>query len=710
MLPGVVAGALLAFVHGVGEFVASVLIYTSETAPISVEINNRMYSFEVGTAAAYGMLQVVLIFVVMVVSGRLEGGRRSQSGGGQVDGVSAAWPTGGGLVPASRIPGGELAAVAEAADFAVLPVGAVEWHGPHLPLGTDLILAEGFAAESAISGGDGAAAPGDGGATPPGDRATAAGPRGVLFPAVPYAACPGQTRPWPGTVSIRPEIAVGYLADVIEGIVAAGFPRLLIVNGHDANMSTVRAAMEWVSGRRTASLLLVNWFQLVTPAETAELYGPLPARGHGGAYETSGVLGFDPDAVRLDARRRPAAEAEAAGDPPVRAGGVPARPVAGLVRAHLAGQRGGRPAGPASSPGPGCAKSSPPGWPPRCPPRPPTRRCPPSGTGRGRATDRAGRRTRAQDAPDRRPWTRHRRLPPALPHRGRRDDPACEHAAHNAPSGEHERAVRRRRFRPVRAAVAAGVGFPDPEPPAERWQDEADRWAEELRAVNVRWAVFVTAAATTPSPTWWTATPTCCLASPTATRTGRTPPPSWNRRHRARPARAEALCPAAARPARRRGPRPALGHRPAPRRARLSTSDTTSAGGLSTAAGGPASWPDGRAAFRAGRGGAALRRPARAGPALRRVELPNIHVDTSGSTSGCAGCVQAVRWTSCSGVATRPSAHRIVFGSDCRGSRAGTLPLPRRRARGSAASWSADDHYAIFAGNAERCSAWTTDR
>ncbi|WDZ84615.1 creatininase family protein [Micromonospora cathayae] len=196
--------------------------------------------------------------------------------------AAAAWPVGGGLIPATRIPGGELAAVAGAADFAVLPVGAVEWHGPHLPLGTDLILAEGFAAESAVD-------------------APEPGPRGVVFPAVPYAACPGQTRPWPGTVAIRPEIAVGYLADVIEGIVAAGFPRLLIVNGHDANMSTVRAAMEWVSGRRTASLLLVNWFQLVTPAETTELYGPLPSRGHGGAYETSGVLGFDPDAVRLDA-------------------------------------------------------------------------------------------------------------------------------------------------------------------------------------------------------------------------------------------------------------------------------------------------------------------------------------------------------------------------------------------------------------------------
>lgn len=79
VLPGVMAGALLAFVHGVGEFVASVLIYTSQTEPISVAINNSMYRFEVGTAAAYGMLQIALIFVVMLVSGRLERGRSSRA-------------------------------------------------------------------------------------------------------------------------------------------------------------------------------------------------------------------------------------------------------------------------------------------------------------------------------------------------------------------------------------------------------------------------------------------------------------------------------------------------------------------------------------------------------------------------------------------------------------------------------------------------------
>ena len=184
------------------------------------------------------------------------------------------WQARGGLLPASRLPGHELARVAEAADLAVLPVGAVEWHGPHLPLGTDLILAEGFASEV--------------------DRA---GVRAVLFPAVAYTACPGQTRPWPGTVAVRPETAVAYMCDVLEGIVAAGFPRVLVVNAHDANMSVARAAMEWVSGRRQASLMLVNWFQLVGADETTEIFGEATSRGHGGAYETSAVLGFDPAAV-----------------------------------------------------------------------------------------------------------------------------------------------------------------------------------------------------------------------------------------------------------------------------------------------------------------------------------------------------------------------------------------------------------------------------
>lgn len=191
------------------------------------------------------------------------------------------------LVDATRVTGAAWPDAVAEADFAVLPVGAFEWHGPHLPLGTDLLLAEGFARAWADEPGSGSGGP--------------AGPRAMLYPAVAYTACPGQTRPWPGTIGVRPEVALSYLCDVLEGIVAAGFVRVLVVNGHDANMSIVRAAMEWVSGRQRCSLLLANWFQLITPEETTEIFGPRTSRGHGGAYETSGVLGFAPDAVDLAA-------------------------------------------------------------------------------------------------------------------------------------------------------------------------------------------------------------------------------------------------------------------------------------------------------------------------------------------------------------------------------------------------------------------------
>ncbi|MGE3270546.1 MAG: creatininase family protein, partial [Chloroflexota bacterium] len=183
------------------------------------------------------------------------------------------------LIPFAELRGGLRVEAAARADFAVLPVGAVEWHGPHLPFGTDVILASEFAARLR------------------GDFTA------VLFPAMPYSACPGKTSGHPGTIAIRPEIALAYLCDVLQGIVESGFERVLILNGHDANMSMARAAMEWVSGFRTASFLLVNWFQLLTPSETAHLFGETAGhngRGHGGPYESAAVWSFAPESVNTD--------------------------------------------------------------------------------------------------------------------------------------------------------------------------------------------------------------------------------------------------------------------------------------------------------------------------------------------------------------------------------------------------------------------------
>ncbi|WP_085992383.1 ABC transporter permease [Oceanobacillus senegalensis] len=70
ILPGVLSGTLLAFVQAVGEFPTSVLLYTLGNRPISIEIMNQLRMFNMGQAAAYGMIQVGLIAIVMIISSK----------------------------------------------------------------------------------------------------------------------------------------------------------------------------------------------------------------------------------------------------------------------------------------------------------------------------------------------------------------------------------------------------------------------------------------------------------------------------------------------------------------------------------------------------------------------------------------------------------------------------------------------------------------
>lgn len=70
---GILAGTLLAFVQCIGEFVASILIFTPKTMPLSVAIFQRMYAFEFGTACAYGVLQIAVIIIVLFLSRKLAG-------------------------------------------------------------------------------------------------------------------------------------------------------------------------------------------------------------------------------------------------------------------------------------------------------------------------------------------------------------------------------------------------------------------------------------------------------------------------------------------------------------------------------------------------------------------------------------------------------------------------------------------------------------
>lgn len=74
--PGAVAGTLLAFVIALGEYVASVLVFVPANRPISIAIASELRDFNLGSAAAYGMILIVIIGASMIVAARLERGAR----------------------------------------------------------------------------------------------------------------------------------------------------------------------------------------------------------------------------------------------------------------------------------------------------------------------------------------------------------------------------------------------------------------------------------------------------------------------------------------------------------------------------------------------------------------------------------------------------------------------------------------------------------
>jgi iron(III) transport system permease protein len=70
--PGAVAGTLLAFVIALGEYVASVLVFVPANRPISIAIASELRDFNLGAAAAYGVVLIMIISISMIVAGRLE--------------------------------------------------------------------------------------------------------------------------------------------------------------------------------------------------------------------------------------------------------------------------------------------------------------------------------------------------------------------------------------------------------------------------------------------------------------------------------------------------------------------------------------------------------------------------------------------------------------------------------------------------------------
>lgn len=166
---------------------------------------------------------------------------------------------------------------------ALLPVGAVEAHGPHLPLATDVILAEAMAQAAAV-------------------RLEAEGRVAVVLPALPYAAAPFAAG-FPGTISVQADAVKRLLLDLARELTRQGFAALGIANAHldpahlDALAATRAAASE-------EDLLPVVCPDLTRKPWALRLGEEFKTGAcHAGRYEGSVVLAARPDLVRDETRR-----------------------------------------------------------------------------------------------------------------------------------------------------------------------------------------------------------------------------------------------------------------------------------------------------------------------------------------------------------------------------------------------------------------------
>ncbi len=164
----------------------------------------------------------------------------------------------------------EIEAGLEKTRTVILPVGATEEHGPHLPTFTDTIQAIEVAKEVAR--------------------------RRPVFvaPPVHYGVC-RSTRGFPGTISISPEALRILVLDLLSAFRDSGFEAVLILTGHAGgqHLAALKEAAERAAASRDLRVSLVSDFDLIDSSGVET-----PGDGHAGEIETSRMLVIREDLVR----------------------------------------------------------------------------------------------------------------------------------------------------------------------------------------------------------------------------------------------------------------------------------------------------------------------------------------------------------------------------------------------------------------------------
>lgn len=164
-------------------------------------------------------------------------------------------------------------------DVALLPVGAIEQHGPHLPLDTDAFDAEYLCKKIAENCTD---------------------PKPLVLPLISYGVSYHHDD-FPGTISISNETLSKLVYDIGMSAARNGITKLVIINGHGGNAPTLQFAAQMIN--RDAHI-----FTTVDSGETSDIdldrLSETEGDVHAGEIETSTTLANRPELVKMDKARR----------------------------------------------------------------------------------------------------------------------------------------------------------------------------------------------------------------------------------------------------------------------------------------------------------------------------------------------------------------------------------------------------------------------
>jgi creatinine amidohydrolase len=160
----------------------------------------------------------------------------------------------------------------------LLPVGATEQHGPHLPVGTDSFAVEHIAREAAAA---------------VADRVPV-----VVTPTLPFGSSHHHLA-FSGTLSFSTETYYLVVKDLVESLLIDGFRRVFVLNGHGGNNELIQLAVRDLALVREADLAAASYWTIAGDAlrqAGANSNGRYP--GHAGDFETSVVMALRPELIR----------------------------------------------------------------------------------------------------------------------------------------------------------------------------------------------------------------------------------------------------------------------------------------------------------------------------------------------------------------------------------------------------------------------------